>query len=318
MKNRYYITIIIAFLALVSCQKEELYTGPCNVRFKAYVQDEVSVTRGYTLIGNSTDAFAAELFISNGATVNSSTLQWNGATVTTNLKLEEGMYSFYGYSPQRQGADFSPSAQTMSVPGIMGLGTEDVMLIKQAYLETNGKDKATVPLQMDHLMAKVTPYFYVNSAYANLRTIKIKKVEFSMNDAATYTAQVTYKSGDSYTTNWINDNNPATVTLTSFDNESLPMVLDQKVTNKGDALGNAKHFYLCPNQSRENLKMSVTYDVFDKKGEVTRENVTADNAILKLKNGQLTAGTNYRLYIQVVPTYLYVLSDNDEPVLIIP
>ena len=310
MKNRYYITIIIAFLALVSCQKEELYTGPCNVRFKAYVQDEVSVTRGYTPIGNSTDAFAAELFISNATAVNSSTLQWNGATVTTNLKLEEGKYSFYGYSPQRQNATFNPSANTMSIPGIAGLGTEDVMLIKEASLDTDGKNEATVTLQMDHMMAKVTPYFYIHEQYANLRTIKIKKVEFSMSDAATYTATVDYKTTP-LTTNW-NKGTTKTVTLSSFDNESSPMVLDQNVTNKGAALGNAKHFYLCPNQSTANLKMTVTYDVYDKKGEVTRENVTADNAILKLKNGDLKAGTNYKLYIKVVPTYLYVLSDNDE------
>lgn len=317
MKNRYYITIIIAFLALVSCQKEELYTGPCNVRFKAYVQDEVSVTRGYTTIGNSTDAFAAELFISNGATVNSSTLQWDGTEVTTYLKLEEGTYSFYGYSPQRQNATFDTRTQIMSVPGIIGLGTEDVMLIKKASLNTEGKNEATVPLQMDHLMAKVTPYFYVNSAYANLRTIKIKKVQFSMSDAATYTAQVTYNSDDSYTTNWINDNNPATVTLTSFDKASQPLVLDQNADAKGEALS-TEYFYLCPNQSTAKLKMSVTYDVYDKTGTVTRENVTADNAILKFKNRSLVAGTNYKLYIKVVPTYLYVLSDNDEPVLIIP
>ena len=315
MKNRYYITIIIALLALVSCQKEELYTGPCNVRFKAYVQDEVSVTREYKPISNATEAFAAELFISNGATVNSSTLQWDGTKVTTYLKLEEGTYSFYGYSPQSQGADFSPSAQTMSVPGIMGLGTEDVMLIKQTSLETNGKDKATVTLQMDHMMAKVTPYFYIHEQYADLRTIKIKKVEFSMSDAATYTATVDYKTTP-LTTNW-NKGATKTVTLSSFDNESSPMVLDKNADAKGEALS-TEYFYLCPAQSTENLKMSVTYDVYDKTGTVTRENVTADNAILKLKNGDLKAGTNYKLYIKVVPTYLYVLSDNDEPVLIIP
>ena len=309
MKNRYYITIIIAFLALVSCQKEELYTGPCNVRFKAYVQDEVSVTRGYTPIGNSTDAFAAELFISNATAVNSSTLQWDGTKVTTNLKLEEGTYSFYGYSPQRQNATFNPSANTMSIPGIAGLGTEDVMLIKEASLDTDGKNEATVTLQMDHMMAKVTPYFYIHEQYANLRTIKIKKVEFSMSDAATYTATVDYKTTP-LTTNW-NKGTTKMVTLSSFDNESSPMVLDKNADAKGEALS-TEYFYLCPAQSTENLKMTVTYDVYDKKGEVTRENVTADNAILKLKNGSLVAGTNYKLYIKVVPTYLYVLSDNDE------
>ena len=193
------------------------------------------------------------------------------------------------------------------------------MLIKEASLDTDGKNEATVTLQMDHMMAKVTPYFYIHKQYANLRTIKIKKVQFSMSDAATYTAEVTYKSDNSYTTNWGNGINSTTVALTSFDNESSPMVLDQYVIAKDDALGNAKHFYLCPAQSTANLKMTVTYDVYDKKGEVTRENVTADNAILKLKNGDLKAGTNYELYIKVVPTYLYVLSDNDEEsVLIIP
>ena len=58
--------------------------------------------------------------------------------------------------------------------------------------------------------------------------------------------------------------------------------------------------------------MSVTYDVYDKKGALTRENVMAENSILKLKKESITAGTNYKLNIQVVPTYLYILSDNDE------
>lgn len=307
MKNRYYITIIIALLTLVSCQKEELYTGPCNVRFKAYVQDEVSVTREYKPISNATEAFAAELFISNGATVNSSTLQWDGTKVTTNLKLEEGTYSFYGYSPQRQDATFSTN--TMSVPDIAGMGSEDVMLINKATLTTAGKETATVPLQMDHLMAKVTPYFYVHDEYAKMRTIKIKKVEFSINDAATYTATVDYSTTPP-TTTW-QGGATAAVELTTFKDESSPKVLDQGADTKGEALS-TEYFYLCPAQSTANLKMTVTYDVYDEKGEMTRKDVTADNAILKLKNGQLAAGTNYRLYIQVVPTYLYVLSDNDE------
>ena len=309
MKNRYYITIIIALLTLVSCQKEELYTGPCNVRFKAYVQDEVSVTRGYSVITNSTAPFTAELFVCNEiGDVASTTLSWNGTNTTTNLKLEDGSYSFYGYMPQRQDATFDPSTNTMSVPDIRGMGSEDVMLINKATLETNGKEEATVTLHMDHLMAKVTPYFYVHDQYANLRTIKIKKVQFSMSDAATYTAQVVYNNDNSYTTTW-QGGATAAVELTTFENESSPKVLDQNADAKGEALP-TECFYLCPAQSTANLKMTVTYDVYDKSGAVTREDITADNAILKLNT--LKAGTNYKLYIKVVPTYLYVLSDNDE------
>ena len=315
MKNRYYITIIIALLTLVSCQKEELYTGPCNVRFKAYVQDEVSVTRGYAPINNSTAPFTAELFVHNGTSHTSTTLSWNGTNTTTNLKLEDGSYSFYGYMPQRQDATFDPSTNTMSVPGIAGMGSEDVMLINKATLNTDGQNEATVTLKMDHMMAKVTPYFYVHDQYANLRTIKIKNVQFSMSDAATYTAAVDYSTTPP-TTTW-QGGATAAVTLFSFDNESSPLVLNQDADANNEARP-INHFYLCPEQSTANLKMTVTYDVYDEKGEMTREDITADNAILKLKDGQLKAGTNYKLYIKVVPTYLYVLSDNDEPVLIIP
>ena len=49
-----YITTCVALMTLASCHKEEVYTGPCDVRFRAYLQDEVSVTRtSYTEIGDT-------------------------------------------------------------------------------------------------------------------------------------------------------------------------------------------------------------------------------------------------------------------------
>lgn len=311
MKNRYYITIIIALLTLVSCQKEELYTGPCNVRLRLAMQEEVSVTRApeYKPISNAIPDFTAELFVSDGVRVGSTTMEWDGEKVNANLKLEEGTYNFYGYMPKRGGASFDLSTKEMTIPVIAGFGKENAMLIKgNTPLVINAGDKTgSTTLHMDHLMAKVTPYFYVHDEYAKMRTIKIKKVQFSMSDAATYTAQVVYNNDNSYTTTW-QKGATAAVTLFSFDNDS-PKVLDQNADEMGEALP-TECFYLCPAQSTANLKMTVTYDVYDKSGAVTREDITADNAILKLNT--LQAGTNYKLYIKVVPTYLYVLSDNDE------
>ena len=56
--------------------------------------------------------------------------------------------------------------------------------------------------------------------------------------------------------------------------------------------------------------MAVTYNVYDTAGELTRANARAENSILRLGK-TLEAGKNYNLYIKVVPSYLYVLSDND-------
>ncbi|MBQ2447795.1 MAG: fimbrillin family protein, partial [Bacteroidales bacterium] len=219
---------------------------------------------------------------------------------------------FYGYMPKTDGAIFDVSNKTMSVPGIPGLSTDNAMLIRIDEGEHTNRTldiaqdqkEATVSLKMDHLMAKVTPHFYINAAYNNVRTIKVKKVEFSIDNASKYTASINYTNPIEPEVSWT----PAStenLSLTAFENTSDAPAL----TTDKQAIG---QFFLCPAQSVEHLKMRVTYDVYDKKGALTRENVRAENSILKLKKESITAGTNYKLNIQVVPTYLYILSDNDE------
>jgi hypothetical protein len=63
--------------------------------------------------------------------------------------------------------------------------------------------------------------------------------------------------------------------------------------------------------------MRVTYDVYDTANALTRENAVAENQIKRLTGQTINAGTNYKLNIQIVPTYLYSLSDNDEESLVI-
>jgi hypothetical protein len=60
--------------------------------------------------------------------------------------------------------------------------------------------------------------------------------------------------------------------------------------------------------------MTVTYDVYDEKGHITRADATATNAILQNVSGSnhLERANHYKLYILVIPSYLYVLSDYDE------
>ena len=68
--------------------------------------------------------------------------------------------------------------------------------------------------------------------------------------------------------------------------------------------------------------MTVKYDVYDKKQQLVRQDATATNKVVVKVRGttktKLEAGKNYKLKIQIIPTYLYVLSDNDESSLVIP
>ena len=314
MKYNNIIIVLLAALSLVACRMEEPDAGPCEVRLQLSAQDEVMVTRAtYNSTLNDFDAFDADLFISNGSIVNGTTLSWSDGALSTNaLHLEAGSYWFYGLMPKTDGASFDLANKTLSATGIPGLSTDIAMLIRidedvhtnQTLNIAQDQKTATASLKMDHLMAKVTPHFYINAAYNDVRTIKVKKVEFSIDNASKYTASINYTNPVKPVVSWTSASTE-NLSLTAFEYTSDAPAL----TTDKQAIG---QFFLCPAQSVENLKMSVTYDVYDKKGALTRENVRAENSILKLKNESITAGTNYKLNIQVVPTYLYILSDNDE------
>ena len=188
------------------------------------------------------------------------------------------------------------------------------MLIKacKKNIESGNND---IPLEMDHLMAKVTPYFYIDPEYNAFRDIKIKKVTLNIPQSSgnLFNAEVVYNNVDgsptSYTTTWTKGDAKAfTVSRSaaSAEGELLP-------DNKGGAV-NLGEFYICPQQNINELSMTVTYDVYDADGNITRADATATNAILQNVSGSnhLERANHYKLYILVIPSYLYVLSDYDK------
>ncbi len=332
MKNRYYILIALLTMTFVSCDEETLYDGPCKVRFVASVQDEVNVTRatdGYTSF-TPFAGFNAGLYVSYETTSGTPTaprytVSWNGSAFSTSLALETGDYKFYGYAPQQNEASFNNTNKTLTIRNIPGLSDKDMMVIKSCSTKVEstdiGKNK-TVSLQMDHLMAKITPYFYINSEYNKLRDIHIKSVTFSLDDAKTFKANVTY-TVSLYETEWsiINENQSQSVNLYSAPSNVKTFL----TTSSSTGVQSYGQCYIVPSQNGQditNLKMTVTYDVYDKKQQLVRSNETATNKVVVKVGGttktQLEAGNNYKLNIQIIPTYLYVLSDNDESSLVIP
>ena len=307
-------SIALLTLALASCRKEEPYMGPCSVNFRAYMQEERVVSRGYVGIDSTHASFTAGLFVhtSDGTEdyVIPSTLTWDSETKTlsTSLKLEQGKYTFYGYMPYSNDVTFEADGRIMTLPGLAGMSASNAMVIKPVE-ETidNGATNVKVNLAMDHLMARVTPYFYINDAeYAKLRTIKIKKVEFIHPNKA-YTATVDYATNgsDTHTTVWTSGDDIASE-VTIYEETKSPEALEQDKA-KAIALSTC---YFCPEMEISGLMMRVTYDVFDAKGNLTRLDAVAENSIKKI-SGKLTEATNYKLYIPLVPSYLYALSDGD-------
>ena len=310
---RYLLSIIATafMLIMVACQQEPVFDGPCEVRFVAEVQNEVNVTRadGYTEITED-PGYDAGLFVSYGNTALEYSLQWKGNALSADLYLEAGGYFFCGYAPQKDGVEFENHTNKLIINNVAGLTTEDLLVINPCSTTISLNDISaggkTVSLQMDHLMAKVTPRFYINGEYAKLRDICITKVEFILDNAATYTATIDY-STTPYSKSWegvVDDNCPSVEAVLFNAGQSTDSLSIEPV-----AYGEC---FLHPQQTiTGNLAMRVTYDVYDKHGTKVRPGQTAVNKIKKLP-ATLVAGTNYILNVQIVPTYLYVLSDDDE------
>lgn len=312
----FYIAIALWALTFTACRREELYEGPCEVSFTTSMQRELTVSRGYVPFPNDYEPFTSALIIANATLNNISPMEYsydsNGnGQFTTKVRLEAGNYSVYGFMPWSDEGSFNSGRQVMTVPGIPTISQHDVMLIKQQDLEIKQTDETkTVDLKMDHMMARVTPYFYLHDAYAAMRTIKIKQVDFVQLDATDHTATVDYTKDGAIS--WTVGAVTADTMATAYGAVD-PMAL---TTTKGEqAYGT---FYYRPRLSTANLKMRVTYDVYDNVDNTKpiRENVVVENKIKQLP-AMLEAGTNYKLNIKVTPTYLYSLSDNDEQTLLI-
>ncbi len=180
-----------------------------------------------------------------------------------------------------------------------------------------------VYLAMDHLYAKANIKFKMDDIYVyqEYRTIKLKEVSISTNKgmvSGTHTLDLIsgnltlsnkQQSDREVTVNLMNgpsstavkDAGTDVVTLTETDYKSigwftfLPIPQDE---------------YSSHNKTPE-FTLNVLYDVYDSKGQLTRENQKASNS--DILNGIIGArkGDSYDVNITVTPTYLYQLSDND-------
>lgn len=316
MKRKIYSVIAVALMVLLTmaaCHNEEQYDRTCQVRVKLFAKEHISVSRGYKPLADTTLAnFDASLFVALGTNLYHTTMTGNN----TSMSIEAGNYTFYSCMPKMNPEAFDLDERTLTLTDIKGLGTTDIMVGNGVAMQvgaSSSNSTVEVPMYMDHLMARITPCFYVHEQYAAMRTIKVKKVEMIMPADTLYTAQIVYEEAAdvnatlSYAATW-NKGNPTEETMTmvtTYEETASPVALT--TTRGGQEYGSC---YLCPEKMTEGMRLRVTYDVYDTKGVLTRPDAVAENRIKRLP-ALLTAGTNYRLHVKIVPTYLYALSDHD-------
>ena len=156
---------------------------------------------------------------------------------------------------------------------------------------------------MDHLYASVQFSMKIDEEYASLRTIKLKTMTLSTNIG----------SVDATISLTRNDIGSSPITDITYSLSGTNGAAEIFSSEEGTALDKLTPlainacFTPLPTLS-ENLKLVSTYDVYDSKGNLIRQNCTATNQLPDLG---AVRGQRVQVNMTVSPTYLYVLSDPD-------
>ena len=241
----------------------------------------------------------------------------------SNIEVISGQnYRLYGYAPadavtaviseeSEAGGTLTftnlPSVSTQDICFVVGVqhmteatGTKDIKLGRFAF--TGGlPDQNFINLQMDHLYAGLCFQMTINSDYALLRSIKIKKMELQTSSSITTTTVklVANNSG----TSPVSD-----VSYGSPTGEQCFVTFFKSTDGEVLSANAVKEAMCCfvPTLGND-LTLVTTYDVYDRKGNKIAERTVSN----KLPNLNVARGDLMTLLLTVNPTYLGVLSDPD-------
>lgn len=342
--NRYIVDIlrkwsllVVLVLLMAGCASEfdEFETG-VKVEFMApYLQDMEIQTKAPDGYG-STVSGSTSMGVFVEGMQNESTITFNGSSWESSLKLDPDQYNIYSYIPKRNGVSLSGNVITFkNVPFIM---SEEILLSSGAVAETVTKDetpsdktaslvknkysidvtsaentKNYVTFMMDRVMARVILNFKVHENYSKIRTIKIKEVTLKPAAGNYQSVNIDCTMNDGSAIGYVMSKGAAVDNKVSFSITDDGLVLDN---TSEKSVGT---FYSVPGV-QNNVVMTVEYDVYDKAETLVREKQTVTNSSIKLiGTGTLERAKEYTLNVNIVPTYLYSLSDTDkESVMLVP
>lgn len=343
--KRVYINLFVAvslLLLVTSCEKGERLDGRVKIEFNSsYVQQSEASTRailsGYSSMSGTDAVVNMGVFVSG--VNNESTVTYQNGGWNSSLKLEPADYKIYSYLPKMSGVTFvyTDALTKITLPHLPFIGDKDILISSGAYRSTTmvtdvkpyltknlfditvrGGVSNYVSFMMDRVLAKVNLNFSVSEKYNDIRTIEIVRVYIDPVTELNGTFNIECSIAEQAMTYAI------TPTGGTYPASTLVCNYQGELSSITESQGGAKALPVTPNQNslfaplyvvpgaQNRLKLRVVYNVYDKSGQLTRANQeVANNSISLLQSGVLQRAREYNLNIQIVPTYLYTLSDND-------
>lgn len=290
---------------------QELSHRAAPAGFTAYTPDKNTNMGIYMLLSENWASPKLERI-----TYYTSTGKWNAYFEVEKNKT----FTVYGYMPKTGEMSSTlektdASAATLTISNMKPVTTDDICIITGVKDTDSGLKEGqfswstpmeeietyNISLLMDHLYAAAQFRLKIDADYASLRTIKLKTMTLSTNKGSVdATVMLTH-----------NDTGASPISSVTYDASGSSSTADIYNSNEGTALDKTTplsvNAYFAPGLS-SNLTLVSTYDVYDSKDNLIRQNCTATN---KLPNLEAIRGQRVLLNMTVNPTYLYVLSDPD-------
>ena len=273
------------------------------------------------------------IFVTHSTTATEGLFKYGGGTSwTTQLKLKSGArtYRLYGYMPDNTAfthsiTDFDNNGAVLHIEQLPPLATQDFCVVTGVRQAENEHDETAavrgafsfnynsqyenyINLFLDHLYSRIIFSMKVGDDYDAVRTIKIKSMKLQVADISNYDVDVTLTNGvgiSSVVHNKVAGTGTRELTIRD---EEITLTTNYKTVCSG---------YIIPATTTlfDKLSLVIEYDIYDKRGNKVAER-TATNA-LATPLEELQRGEERTLQINIDPSYLYDLSLNDPPIVVI-
>ena len=326
MKHIQYILIMTVIVLLAACSQDD-------TEKQAQEPDAPLRLAGVTRVITGDPEYGdIRIFLTNGTTATEGLFKYaGGSSWTTQLKLKSGARTcqLYGYMPDnaecaRSISDWDENGAVLHIEQIPPIAAQDFCIVTGVRQAANENDETAavrgtfnfdydsqrenyINLFLDHLYGHITFYMRVGDDYNTVRTIKIKRMKLQVADISHYSVDITLAKNVGI----------SSVTHNSMAGSGTPemIIRDSELTLTTSYATVGSGFIIPATSLFNKLSLFIEYDIYDKRGNKVAER-TATNSLAKPLE-ELQRGEDRTLQINIDPSYLFDLSLNDPPIVVV-
>ena len=330
MKHIRYILMVTVIVLLAACSQDLAEEQP-----QQPVSQEPDASLRMSRVTRSTMGDSQygdiRIFLTHGTTATEGLFKYIGGSAwTTQLKLKSGArtYNLYGYMPDNEDfvrsiSNWSDNSAVLHIQQMPPIAAQDYCIVTGVRQVNDESDERAavrgafgfdydsqrenyVNLFVDHLYGRMILCMKVGDDYDAVRTIKIKRMKLQVADISRYNVDITLTKdvGISSVVHSLAGSGASELVIR---NEELTLTTTSTIVCSG---------YIMPVANLlEKLCLVIEYDIYDKRGNKIAERTATNKLAYSLE--ELQRGEERTLLINIDPSYLYDLSQEDPPIVVI-